>query len=396
MRVQFNYVFDRKNKVKKLSQKGLLELRAYQNPKTKWTSTKIKVKKEEWNEVKQEIKITHPDADDLNIQLRKLKNDINDKQTEFLFKDKPFTLDDVKAHFKNKRLKTSSFIVFIKEEIALDASLKPKTKTQHNNTIKKILEFKGNNDVLFNDISHSFAYEFINYLRSQKLAVNTVHKHNKNLKKYINMAINTGFIDIPNPCKSLKVKSEQKPRDVLTEAELATVENLKFEKQDHKFEQVRDMFLFACYTGLRISDVCALKPEDIKFLEKGLELNFFTAKVNKHAVLPLYILFPVKDEKSKPEQILIKYLSGGQELVFPKLPEAFINRYLKVIASDAKIAFNLTFHIGRETFGTYMANKVPLGVLMKLLQHSDIKTTMLYVHINEQMVKDQLIKVDWN
>jgi site-specific recombinase XerD len=43
-----------------------------------------------------------------------------------------------------------------------------------------------------------------------------------------------------------------------------------------------------------------------------------------------------------------------------------------------------------------MANKVPLGVLMKLLQHSDIKTTMLYVHINEQMVKDQLIKVDWN
>ena len=43
-----------------------------------------------------------------------------------------------------------------------------------------------------------------------------------------------------------------------------------------------------------------------------------------------------------------------------------------------------------------MANKVPLGVLMKLLQHSDIKTTMRYVHINEKMIKEQLIKVDWD
>lgn len=393
MRVQFNYVFDRKNKVKKPSEKGLLELRAYQNPKTKYFSTKIEVRKEEWNEIKQEIKNNHQDADDLNIQLRKLKSDINNKQTELLFKDKPFTLDDVKAQFKNKRVKSSSFIVFIKEEIKTDSSLKPKTKTQHYNTIKKILEFKDNNDVLFNDISFSFVSDFINYLRSKKLKVNTIHKQHKNLKKYITLAINKGFIDIKNPCIDLTVKSEASPMHVLTFAELTKIEQLVIEES--KLNQVRDMFLFACYTGLRISDACALKPEYVKDLDEGFELDFFSIKVNKHAVLPLYRLFPVKGEKSKPEQILIKYLNRDKPLIFPKISEAFINRHLKVIANSAGIAFNLTFHIGRKTFATYMANKVPWLVLMMLLQHSDIKTTMKYVNLDEQTINEQLTKVDW-
>lgn len=396
MRVQFNYVFDRKNKVKKPSQKGLIELRAYQNPSAKYVSTKIEVRKEEWNEIKQEVKTNHPDADDLNIQLRKLKSDVNDKQTEYCFKGKPFTLDDVKAHFKNKRLKTSSFIVFMREELTIDNSLKQKTKTQHYNSIKKLLDFNNNNDILFNDISFGFVSDFINYLRSKKFAVNTIHKQHKNLKKYINLAIKKGYIDISNPCNDLAVKSEQKPRDILTFAELTKVEQLEIE--EIKIEQVRQMFLFACYTGLRISDVCGLKTEYVKELEKGLELNFFTLKVNKHAVIPLYKLFTVKDSKSKPEQILIKYLDREKEFVFPKLSEAYINRHLKVIAlnENVGITFNLTFHIARETFGTYMANKVSLPTLQILMQHSDIKTTMRYVHLSKQLIEEQLIKVDWD
>ncbi len=396
MKTDLSFVFDRKNTVKEPKQKGVISLRAYQNGKVKYFSTKIEIYEKQWNSSRQEINTRHADMEALNIQLQKFKSTIENLKAEYYVKNKPFTLDVIKTHIKKKdTYNKHSYIEFVKSELEADTILRAKTKIQHSNTIKKIKEFTEQKDLLFAEINFDFIDRFINFLRTKGFAQNTIHKHHKNIKKFIEIAIKKGLFEIDNPCKEVKVKSEEKPRNVLTVTELSAVENLKFEKHDHKFEQVRDMFLFACYTGLRISDVCALKTEYVKELEKGLELNFTTIKANKHAVMPLYMLFAVKDLKSKPEQILIKYLNRDKELVFPKIPEAFINRHLKVIASDTNIKFNLTFHIGRETFATYMANKVPLGVLMKLLQHSDIKTTMRYVHINEQMVKDQLIKVDW-
>lgn len=395
MKAQFSFVYNRKKTAKKPSQKGLIELRAYLNPNAKYFSTKIEIKPGEWNAIKQEINSRHPDAESYNRRLRKLKSGIEHLQDEYHFKGKPFTLENVKDHFKSKRLKTSSFIDFVKSELEADKVLKQKTKIQHRNTINKLFEFN-NKDVLFTDINYTLIDSFINYLRSKKLAPNTVQKNHKSLKKFIDIAIKRGHIEITNPCKELKVRGEEKPRDVLSMKELLNIEQLIFEDYDNKINQVRDMFLFACYTGLRISDVCGLKTEYVKHTEKGPELDFYTIKVNKHATLPLYSLFPVPNHSSKPVQIVTKYYIPGETFIFPKLSEAYINRHLKLIAEMAGIDFNLTFHIGRETFGTYMASKVPLPVLRNLLQHSDIKTTMRYVHLNEQMIKEQLIKVEWD
>lgn len=52
--------------------------------------------------------------------------------------------------------------------------------------------------------------------------------------------------------------------------------------------------------------------------------------------------------------------------------------------------------MGRHTFGTIMATKIPLATLQSLMQHSDIKTTMIYVNISNDMIDDSLGKVDWN
>jgi integrase len=413
MKTDLSFVFDRKNTVKEPKQKGVISLRAYQNAKVKYFSTKIEVYEKEWNAKRQEINNRHPDTDELNMQLQIFKSKIEKLQTEYYAKNKAFTLDTIKDFIKSRKVNRYSYIEFVKDEIESDTLLRAKTKIQHLNTINKLLEFTGQKDVLFSEINFDFIDRFVNYLRTKNFAQNTIHKHHKNIKKFVEIAIKKGLHETTNPCKELKVKSEEKPREVLTLAELKAIENLTFEKQNYRFEQVRDMFLFACYTGLRISDVCALKPDYIKETDKGLELNFFTVKTNKHAVIPLYMLFPVNDKKSKPEQVLNKYLTRGHTgenlemiygqpedkqkrfFVFPKLPEPYINRHLKVIANDAGIKFNLTFHIGRETFATYMAGKLPTPTVMKLLQHSDLKTTMRYVHLSTKMVEEQLTKVDW-
>jgi integrase len=396
MKVQFSLVFDRKKQVKAPSQKGLVELRAYQNATAKYFSTKIQVRPSEWNEPRQEVHGKHPESTALNIQLRKMMSIVEDKQAEAYFKKQNFTLSDVKAIIRNKKQQTQSYIDFVYAELAGDNLLHKITKYHQKNTLKKLVEFNKGDDVLFSDLNLHFIDGFLNYLRAKKYSINTVCKHFKNIKKYIDLAINKEYIEGKNPCKSLTVKTEDKPRDVLTEKHIESVEKLIFSVNDTKLKQVRDMFLFACYTGLRISDVIGLKTDYVKENDKGFELDFFTQKVNKHAVLPLYILFPVTENKSKPEQILTQYFNKENILVFPKLSDQYINRQLKLIATLAEIGFNLTFHIGRATFSTYMANKLPTPVLMQLLQHSELKTTMRYVHLNDKMIKEQLIKVDWS
>jgi integrase len=71
------------------------------------------------------------------------------------------------------------------------------------------------------------------------------------------------------------------------------------------------------------------------------------------------------------------------------------NKHLKTIAGKAKINKNLTSHIARHTFLTFMADKVSTPTLMRMAQHSDIKTTMQYIHMSEKMKQEELKKVNW-
>jgi site-specific recombinase XerD len=254
--------------------------------------------------------------------------------------------------------------------------------------LKILKAFTSDNDVLFSDINFAFVDSFNNFLKAKGYQQNTIHKHHKNIKKFIGLAIKKEITDTKNPYEKYKVKSEQKPHNVLRMQEVQALANLTFNESENKLSQVRDMFLFACYTGLRISDVRAMQNKYIKTTDDGLELDFFTIKVNKRAELPLYKLF-----NGLPEIILRNYMKDSETLVFTNISEQYINRHLKVLAQRTGIKFNLTFHIGRETFGTYMATKVQPFELMRLMQHSDIKTTMRYVHLSKQMIHESLDKV---
>lgn len=393
MKATFTPVFNRKNKLNKHG-KAPIEIRIYQNRERIFHSTGIKISPSHWDEKKQEINKRHPEADLLNFQIKDTISKYETIQVGHRVKSKTFSI-----HTLNQLSDTSyngSFIDFVKEEVRKDGTLSASTKLSHNNTLNKLLEFVKKTDVKFDEITYTFVDNFLNSLRRENLAINTIHKQHKNLKKYIEVAIKKGFYDGTNPCKEIKVKTEQKKRDVLTLEEIQRLSDLDLSKYDEKIGIVRDMFLFSCYTGLRISDATNLKTEYIKKSKDGYELDFVTIKVNKRAELPLYGLFKKDSEKqSSPEKILVKYYNKKNEFVFPRLTEPFINRHLKVISPLAKIPISITFHTARHSFGTYMASKIPLPQLMYLMQHSDIKTTMMYVNMNQELVKQGLLKVDW-
>lgn len=128
MKTNLRFVFDRKNTVKQPKQKGSISLRAYQNGKVKFFSTKIEVHEKHWNASRQEINNRHADMEALNMQLQIFKSKIEKLKTEYYVKNKHFTLDAIKEHIKNRKVKTASFIVFVDEEIENDKVLRPKQK----------------------------------------------------------------------------------------------------------------------------------------------------------------------------------------------------------------------------------------------------------------------------
>lgn len=393
--MKFSYVFDRKKKCTKPGSKGVIELRVYEPGKQPLIiSTKQTIKANEWNDQAQRVNFKNNEADDINFYLDKYMQDLKNLRIEKKFKNLPFTFDDIKRYFKNKTEKTAYYIEFVKQELAKDSKLDKKTKTQHENTLNKILDFNGS-DILFSDLNAEFLDNFLNHYLEKGFKINYVNNFHKNIKKYFDLAILKEYTDAKNPCKIIKSRTEKTKFDALNMEQIKAIRELEFNEYEKRLIHVRDMFLFACYTALRISDVTRLKNEYIQQINEGYKLNFQAIKTKKPVNLPLYKLFKQPDNISHPETIIEKYLNQYNDFLFPRIPEQIINEHLKIIANRAKIKFNLTFHVGRHTFGTIMSSKVSPFELMELMQHESLKTTLIYVNLNEKNIINSLENVVW-
>lgn len=394
-KVALSFVFDRKKRIKTPSDKGLIELRYYLNGIAKYHTTKIEVLQSQWNDARKIIK--HPESDILNDELDALTERINKARREAEHKNQVFDLNSAKLCLKAQKIKTSVFTDFATNEVNNNNSIKEVTKRSYRNTINKLIIYNKNKAVLFSDLNYSFFHEFINHLNGLKLGQNTVRKHNKNCKALIEIATKKGYYEKANPCKDIKIREKETKINALTWEQILEIEKLSFEAYETRLERMRDMFLFSCFTGLRVSDLISLRKEHLKQTPEGLTIDLITKKVNKHAVLPLYELFRIEAENTtRPLKILNKYLNDVSEKIFPKYSDQLYNRELKEIGNRANIDFKLTSHIGRKTFATYLPTiGVSTFTIKSLLQHSNLKTTEKYVKTDEKRVNNDLKKSKW-
>ena len=174
------------------------------------------------------------------------------------------------------------------------------------------------------------------------------------------------------------------------------------ENKDH-LQVVKDLFLFSCYTGLRHSDIAAITEESLVESDEGMQLFFTSQKTRKPYRQNLRKLFPTKGEiMSRPELIIKRRVD--EQLFIGDPIFVYTNRYayvkqLKKLAATLslreRIKREISSHTGRHTFGTIMAGKVHVPILRELMQHSKVRETMIYVHLNRGMIDKALEKVTW-
>lgn len=238
-------------------------------------------------------------------------------------------------------------------------------------------------DINIKEIKYQFVSDFATYLRTVgKCGANTTAKFLQFFKRATLIAIRNGWI-VGDPFGNYKISIAKVDRGYLTDDELKKI--IKKEFATERLAQVRDIFIFACYTGLAYIDAKQLTYENIVTGFNGKPwIKSKREKTNTNVNVPLMKV---------PLAIIEKY-RGKQphNLVLPVLSNQKMNAYLKEIADLCGVTKNMSFHLARHTFATTvtLGKGVPIESVSKMLGHTNIQTTQIYARITNEKIGNDM------
>jgi Site-specific recombinase XerD len=238
----------------------------------------------------------------------------------------------------------------------------------------------GKTDCSLLEVDIHFITGFEHYLmKYRNCNVNTVAKHMESLRCIINVAYKKYAI-VNNPFSQIVIKNQEPIRESLTESELQVVVHQKLPKKS--MEQVRDVFIFSCFTGLLYSDLSILTSGHIHHNEKG---NLPSIVINRQKT-GIQVNVPLLQV---PLNIIDKY-KGMYGKLLPITNIQKTNIYLKEIRTLCGINKSLSFSVARNTFVSTItySNGISLDVISKMLGHININTVRVYLPKDAKRVYD--------
>jgi len=216
---------------------------------------------------------------------------------------------------------------------------KPADRSSWQCTLKKVKTFTGGH-LSFLEIDEEWLRKFQKFLLSEVSQITAWHYYS-NVKHVINRAIREKILS-EDPSKNIpSIKKPETKREYLTIGEVKQLIRKKC-----KNNEVKEAFLFCCFTGLRYSDVKALKWENIK---DGI-IEYKQKKTNTPEYLPI----------SRSAQNILEKRRGetdieSEELIFKIPHKVQVHHNIKNWVKETKIKKNVSFHTVRY-IGSYKRN----------------------------------------
>lgn len=370
--------------------------------------TGLRIDKDQWDD-----KVHFPKRNKANRDivdgLDKLKIKLNEIVTKAQVLGNELSVEDLRAELKGKKViakETKSFFEYFDEYKEYSELTKApgtmraiRSSYNHFKDFEKKMKFK----LEFSKIDQAFYDKFLNY------CFNTLHIQNaytgkliKDLKAFLNWAADRGYnnhFDFRK--KSFKKLTEEIEIVFLTYEELMSLYNHDFSDSPNK-DAIRDLFCFGCFTGMRLSDILALAPENVH-TDKIL---FRVEKTEQTNTVPL---------NPYSRAILDKYKGKLEDKALPSFSEGFINLELKSIFADVELGRNIhmthfrgakkmkevlplneiiTFHVSKKTFMTnFLAKGGSLITAMSITGNKDFKTAKRYFKVVDSLKADEMKKV---
>ena len=395
MNKTFNLLFFVKKSKIKANGTAPIYLRITIDGKPKEIASKRYIQPDKWDNKLQKVSGSSDDVKSLNLYLKTLEQQVYDAH-HTLMKDKTIaTASSLKTKLQGTEQRARMLVPIFQEhndkvETLVGQEFAPGTLERYKTSLKHTIEFiqwkYSVSDIDIKDIDHAFITEYEFFLRSvRKCANNTAVKYIKNFKKIVKLCISNGWLD-KDPFVNYKAKIREVERDFLSQEEIQTIYEKVFVTE--RLNQVKDIFVFACFTGLAYIDVKQLTLSNISIgIDGGKWIFTHRQKTETASRIPL---LPI------PQELIHKYAEHPQCInenkLLPVLSNQKMNSYLKEIADVCGIQKDLTFHIARHTFATTvtLTNGVPIETVSKMLGHTNIKTTQHYAKILDKKVSDDM------
>lgn len=243
------------------------------------------------------------------------------------------------------------------------------------------LQKKYNGPIYLDDITQKDVEDYLYYLKAVKgLQPISRKRVLGSMRSFFNYAYKSGWCENNVTDRLEPIKCQQKERQYLSEDEV-----MKFVAAiDHKLIQLVAQTLF--YTGMRISECLNLQEEDVDLHEDIIHIRH--GKGNKDRYVPI---------NSKLKELLVDYKENWRVVAdnffatrtSGTLSETNVARVFRETTKALGWKKKVTPHILRHSFASKLVqNDVHLVKISKLLGHSSLKTTSIYVHSQMEDLKD--------
>ena len=383
------------NRIKK-NNKAPIFCRITYNKKRKQFATGIFIFPKDWNSKSQVVKKTEPSSRNYNTQLSLISQKINEAFLMLQILPNEFNVDDVYKKYKGEDTKDEITVLGaydlhnekMKKLIGVDFNkLSWSRYVESRRKIAEFIKYKyKKSDLKLKQLDLKFIKNLEFYWKTEKnLRQATIYRSMQRFKKVVQFAIDENYFQ-SNPFGLYKNKKYKGAIVYLTEPELKKLMNHEFTQK--RLEQVRDMFVFCCYTGLAYKEMSSLRTHHINIgFDGNLWINMIRQKTEQPISIPLL---------PQAKTILDKYKQVDSDVVLPSISNQKFNSYLKEIGVLVGIPKRMSHHLARRTFATtiLLYNDIPMEIVSELLGHSKISITQdSYAKVVQNKVSNQMKKL---
>jgi site-specific recombinase XerD len=361
--------------------------------------TKMCVKPGEWSSEHGKVTSNSEDARRVNKILEAFKMKAYDYQRELMTEGRPVTLANIKSKWYGVSLERPRMVMDVFKQhneqmkALVNREFSPRTLERYETSFRHTQEFMKwkykINDIDIKQLKYEFITDYEFWLKSERNCDhNTSIKYLSNFKKIVHICIKNGWLD-RDPFVGFKMAKREVERPFLVQEELDKIINKQFLMP--RMSQVRDIFIFCCYTGLAYADVEKLTREEVTTGIDG-EKWIWTSRQKTDSTTRVPLLPPALEildrHKDDPQCV-------NKGRILPVLSNQKMNSYLKEIADACGITKKMTFHTARHTFATTvtLSNGVPIETVSKMLGHRNMKTTQHYAKILDLKVSEDMNKL---
>lgn len=242
-----------------------------------------------------------------------------------------------------------------------------------NAVLKKTKSFFKKEKVEFTDITPASMQKLVHEFENTLNGVTPVN-YTKKLKRVVAKARKEKYI-LNDPFEDVKLsKHISGVKEILSEAEL----KILYKKHCPNIT-VKRAFLISCYTGIRYSDIKALKWHHVK----ADRIEFIQQKTK----------VPAKPYLVDEAKNILKKRGNENDFVFNLPSHTACNRAIKEWLKNAEIDKHITWHCSRHSCATIlMRTTKDMQAIARILGHTSIRHTELYTHQSDERAKETILK----